>query len=96
MDFPRYHFKDERIEKRSRKIMWFLVVLTLIPSTYFGYVMVNKNKFERNASRFISGEAVFQNNFLLSKKISYENGEIELTYGGEKLSEEYESTQKEG
>ncbi|MBO4233282.1 TIGR00341 family protein [Riemerella anatipestifer] len=88
VDFPRYHFKDERIEKRSRKIMWFLVVLTLIPSIYFGYVMVNKNEFERNASRFISGEAVFQNNFLLSKKISYESDEIELTYGGEKLSEE--------
>lgn len=85
LGFPQYHFKDEKIEKRSQKIMWILVVFTLIPSTYFGYIMVNKNKFEQNASRFINTEAIFPNNFLLNKKINYETKEIELTYGGERL-----------
>ncbi|WKS95467.1 TIGR00341 family protein [Riemerella columbina] len=87
LGFPQYHFKDEKIEKRSQKIMWALVILTLIPSTYFGYVMVNKNKFEQDASRFINTEAIFPNNFLLNKKINYEDKALELTYGGEKLDE---------
>lgn len=85
LDFPQYHFKDEKMEKRSKKIMWGLVILTLVPSTYFGYVMVTKNRFEQNASRFINTEAIFPNNFLLSRKINYEAQEIELTYGGERL-----------
>ncbi|WP_018675248.1 TIGR00341 family protein [Riemerella columbina] len=85
LDFPQYHFKDEKMEKRSQKIMWGLVILTLIPSTYFGYVMVTKNRFEQNASKFINTEAIFPNNFLLSRKINYEAKEIELTYGGERL-----------
>ncbi|SDD93965.1 TIGR00341 family protein [Riemerella columbipharyngis] len=85
LDFPKYHFEDLKMEKRSQKIMWILVFFTLVPSIYFGYTMVRKNKFEQEALHFINTEAIFPNNFLLNKKVDYENREIELTYGGQKL-----------
>lgn len=88
LNFPTYHYmKNESLERRSQNIMWGLVAITLIPSVYFGYSMIRKNNFEHTANQFISNEAIFPNNFLLQKQISYENNEIQLTYGGQKLEE---------
>ncbi len=88
LNYPEHHFlESEKLEKRSRNVMWILSFLTLIPSLYFGYLMVNKNNFESTANRFINNEATFPNNFLLKKDISYENKKIQLTYGGQKLEE---------
>lgn len=89
LSFPAYHYtQNETLEKRSEKIMWFLVIITLIPSIYLGYSMIKKNSFEHTANKFIANEAIFPNNFLLQKDISYEKNEIQLTYGGQKLEEE--------
>ena len=86
LNFPSFNFiKDKVLEKRSQYIMWLLVILTLIPSIYFGYVMIKKNSFENTAKTFITNEAIFPNNFLLQKDINYEKNEITLTYGGQKL-----------
>lgn len=86
LSFPAYHYtKNESLEKRSEKVMWALVFITLIPSIYLGYSMIRKNSFEHSANTFITNEAIFPNNFLLQKNISYENNEIQLTYGGQKL-----------
>lgn len=88
LNFTSYNFtKDKKLEKRSQYIMWILVGLTLIPSIYFGYVMIKKNTFETTAKTFIANEAIFANNFLLQKNINYEDGEITLTYGGQKLED---------
>ncbi len=88
LNFPAFNFiKDKNLEKRSQMIMWILVLFTLIPSTYFGYVMIKKNNFETIAKNFIANEATFANNFLLQKNINYEQNEITLTYGGQKLEE---------
>lgn len=88
LNFPEYHFlKEVKMEKRSKNIMWGLVFITLIPSVYFGYVMIKKNAFEHEAAIFITNEAIFPNNFLLDKNVSFEKKEIVLTYGGEKLED---------
>ena len=88
MNFPSLKIiKDKQIEKRSQSIMWILVILTLIPSVYFGYIMIKKNTFENTANTFISNEAIFANNFLLQKEINYEESQITLTYGGQKLED---------
>lgn len=88
LNFPSYHFlQNEKTEHRWQNIMWVLVLVTLVPSIYFGYVMIKKNSFEHTANRFITNEAIFPNNFLLQKNISYETNTIELTYGGQKMEE---------
>ena len=88
LSFPAYHFlQNEKTEHKWQNIMWALVLVTLLPSIYFGYVMIKKNSFEHAANRFINNEAIFPNNFLLQKNISYETNTIELTYGGQKMEE---------
>lgn len=88
LNFPAFHFaSNEKNEKRSRKIMWVLIIITFVPSVYFGYIMIKKNAFEHTANNFITNEAIFPNNFLLQKNISYEKKEIQLTYGGQKLED---------
>lgn len=88
LNFPKYHFTESKTEKKWNIIMWFIIVITLVPSIWFGYLMIKKNNFEQNANRFITREATFPNNFLLAKKINFEKNQIELIYGGQKLSEE--------
>lgn len=88
LDLPSYHFSNPKNEKQWRFIMSFVILVTLVPSIWFGYQMIKKNTFEQKANSFISSDGVFPNNFLLSKNISFENNRIELTYGGEKLSQE--------
>lgn len=88
LNFPAFHFaSNEKNEKRSQKIMWVLIIITFVPSVYFGYIMIKKNAFEHTANNFITNEAIFPNNFLLQKNISYEKKEIQLTYGGQKLED---------
>ncbi len=86
LDFPKYIFPNSGSERKWRYVMTVLILLTLIPSIWFGYRMILKNEFEHKANRFITSDAVFPNNFLLAKHISFEKNTIELTYGGEKLS----------
>lgn len=87
LEFPDHSFTDPQTERRWKVFMWILTVVTLIPSIWFGYQMILKNTFEQNANRYITSDALFPNNFLLSKNISFEKNQIELTYGGERLTQ---------
>jgi hypothetical protein len=55
---------------------------------YFGYDIVQVQKYSRNAARFIETEAVFPNDYLLKRTIDAKKQSILLTYGGEKISQE--------
>ena len=88
LQFPDHNFAEPQTERRWKTFMWVLTVLTLIPSIWFGYQMILKNNFEQDANRFITSDALFPNNFLLSKNISFEKNEIVLTYGGQKLTQD--------
>lgn len=82
LKFPYKVHPDKSIEKKSNRIVWAIVIITLIPSIYFGYDIVQQNKFQKKASAFVDNEAKFPNNYLLKKTISPSTQEITLTYGG--------------
>jgi hypothetical protein len=82
LKFPYKVHPDKSIEKKSNRIVWAIVITTLIPSIYFGYDIVQQNKFQKKASAFVENEAKFPNNYLLKKTISPSTQEITLTYGG--------------
>ncbi|MES1221091.1 MAG: hypothetical protein ABUT20_36660, partial [Bacteroidota bacterium] len=65
---------------------WLVVLVTLIPSLYFGYDLVRRDRFTKNANLFINNEAHFQNDYLLSKKIDPKSREITLVFGGKQIS----------
>jgi len=83
LKFPFKTLPDEKDEKKNKRIIYAVVILTIIPSIYFGYDIVQTNKFNQRVEAFIINEAAFPNDYLLSKKIDNKKKEIILTYGGE-------------
>ena len=72
-------------EKRARRIVWVIVLLTLLPSIYFGFDIVQQSRFTKNANHFINNEAHFTNDYLLNKKIDAKNKSISLVFGGKEI-----------
>ncbi|MEP7197843.1 MAG: DUF389 domain-containing protein [Saprospiraceae bacterium] len=86
LKFPFHHLPDVRAEARSRRIVWGVVMVTLLPSLYFGYDIVQQDKFSKNASRFVEFESAIPNDYLLKKTIDAKKESIVLVYGGEEIA----------
>ena len=87
LQFPRKHLENAGDEVMAKRIVYGVVLLTLLPSIYFGYDIVQQNRFRQRADQFIEKEAIFPNDYLLKKSIDYKSQTILLTYGGEIISE---------
>lgn len=87
LKFPFKQLLHPKEELKAKRVVWGVVIVTLIPSMYFGYDMVQQNKFEQSANQFIENEAVFPNDYLLKKSIDTKNKIITLTYGGQVIEE---------
>ncbi len=79
-------------KKRINRWISIIIALVLIPSIYFGYLMVQKDKFNEKASKYVKSISVVPGNYLLKDEINFKTKTIKLVYGGTSLSE----TQKEG
>lgn len=87
LKFPFKHIPEPKDEIKAKRVVLGVVIVTLLPSLYFGYDMVQQNKFQRNVNQFIENEAVFPNDYLLKKDIDPKNKIITLTYGGQIIEE---------
>ncbi len=87
LKFPYKQLPEREDELKAKRIVWGVVLITLLPSIYFGYDMVERNKFEKNAAQFIELEAAFPNDYLIKKDIDAKNKAITLTYGGDVIEE---------
>lgn len=85
LHFPFMQKPDTKEGILARRIAWMVVAITFVPSLYFGYDLVQQNRFEKNANQFISMEANFTDDYLLNKKIIAREKTISLTYGGKKI-----------
>ncbi len=84
----KFHFKelpDKQAEVRSKRIIAVLLLFTLIPSIYFGYDIVQQQRFLKKATDFIDKESTLPNDYLLNKNIDYKTKTITLTYGGKEI-----------
>lgn len=88
LKFPFKHLPNEKDEVMAKRIVWGVVILTILPSLYFGYDIVQQNRFRQRANKFVDVEAVFPNDYLLKKTIDAKTHEIKLTYGGEFIPDE--------
>ena len=86
LHFPFKHLKNQNADKLARRIVWVVVIVTLLPSIYFGYDMVRQSRFTDSANQFINNEAHFPNDYLLSKKIDAKKRNIVLVFGGKQIS----------
>lgn len=83
--FPLKHLQNEGAERMAKRIVWSVVLVTLLPSLYFGYDMVQRDRFNKTANRFIANEAHFTNDYLLNKKIDAKEKTITLVFGGNEI-----------
>lgn len=86
LHFPEKELHDDKLTKRAHRIVWGIVLLTLLPSLYFGYDMIQQDRFNKNVSRFIQYEAHFPNDYLLSKKTDAKTKSILLVFGGKEIT----------
>lgn len=85
--FPHKKFDNSKTSIIARRIIWAVVLITLLPSIWFGYEMIQQNKFNLRANQFINTEAHFPGDYLLSKKINPGEKKITLVFGGEKITD---------
>jgi uncharacterized hydrophobic protein (TIGR00271 family) len=86
LKFPtRQHIsKEQRI--RVHRLTTFFIIIVLIPSVYFGYKLVEKEKFVESAKKYVNNISVFEGNYLLKNEIDPNAKIIKLVYGGLSLN----------
>lgn len=87
LNFPIRTIVDSRQRKRVNSYISVIIAIVLIPSIYFGYKLVQKEKFNENASRFVNNVSVFEGNYLLKHEIDAAKETVVLVYAGNALSE---------
>lgn len=77
----------EAQKKRINQMISVVLTLVLIPSIYFGYLLVQKEKFTERAGMYIENISVVEGNYLLKHEINPKTRTIKLVYGGTSLTE---------
>jgi len=86
--FPIRTLVDPAQKKRINQLISVVIAIVLIPSIYFGYLLVQKERFFENASSYVRNISIIEGNFLLRNDIDPNRRTIQLVFGGPSLSEE--------
>ncbi|MHB9056710.1 MAG: TIGR00341 family protein [Paludibacteraceae bacterium] len=74
-------------KKKVNRWISLIIALVLIPSIYFGYILVQKDKFVEHATKYIKNISIVEGNYLLKNEINPNNNSIILIYAGTTLSD---------
>lgn len=88
LNFHKKEFVNKNAEKRVIRSIWIIVVLTIIPSIYLAYKIVEKSIFENNSKNFITTEFKFPRSQVISRSFRIDGSKktIELLIVGQELS----------
>lgn len=87
LKFPIRTVIETRRKAQINQWITIVIILTVIPSIYFGYSLVQTERFSENAINFTKTVSVYEGNFLLNHEINTKKREIILIYGGASLNE---------
>jgi uncharacterized hydrophobic protein (TIGR00271 family) len=88
LKFPIRALIDAGQKKKVNQWISFVIVLVLIPSIYFGYLLVEKENFMAKATQFVGTVNITEGNYLLKNIIDPEKKSIALIYAGTPLTKE--------
>ena len=74
-------------KRRVNRWITIVITITIIPSIYFGYLLVKKERFTEKANMLIAHSSIVSGSYLLKSDINPRKNEIKLTYGGNMLTE---------
>jgi len=87
LKFPITTVIDPHLRNRINRFITLIIIVTLIPSVYFGYKLVQKERFITGANDYIKSVSYYEGNYLLRHEINPEKKSLVLVYGGGTLSE---------
>ncbi|RYM33538.1 DUF389 domain-containing protein [Brumimicrobium glaciale] len=78
---------DDKQKKKVNRWITIVSFVVILPSVYFGYGLVQNEKFSEKASNYIANVSLFEGNYLLKSDVNQNKREITLVYGGTELNE---------
>jgi uncharacterized hydrophobic protein (TIGR00271 family) len=87
LSFPIRTLVEPSQKKRVNRWITVVILLTTIPSFYFGYLLVEMETFTERANQFVASVGVVEGSYLLKHDSNPGKKVIKLTYGGNILSE---------
>lgn len=95
LKFPIRDIIDASKKKRINQIISVIIALVFIPSIYFGYQLIQKERFIENTEKYIANISNLEGNFLLKSNVDSDKRIINLIYAGKNLTEEQKERIKE-
>ena len=86
--FPIRTIVDSDRRKRINQYISLILTITIVPSVYFGYLLVQNERFSERAKLFVKEISVTEGTYLLDSKLNSTTRDINLIYSGYGLSEE--------
>lgn len=86
LKFPIITLVQDSEKKRITQMVSVVIFITVIPSIYFGYVLVQNEKFSENVARFTNSISVYEGSYLLRHESDPGKRKLVLTYGGNVLA----------
>jgi len=87
LKYPYKKLPQKEDEIKAKRIVYAVVIITILPSLYLGYSLVHQNRYLQIANSFVEKEAVFPNDYLLKRNIDAKNKVITLVFGGDIISQ---------
>jgi uncharacterized hydrophobic protein (TIGR00271 family) len=88
LKFPIRTIIENTQRKKINQGITLVIFITIVPSIYFGYGLVQKERFVENANKYTQSISVFEGSYLLRSDINPDRRTISLVYGGNSLQEE--------
>jgi uncharacterized hydrophobic protein (TIGR00271 family) len=95
LKFPIRTVIDPIRKKRVNQYIYTVILATLLPSIYFGYLLVQNEKFSEQALSYVKNITVFEGGYLLKNEINGNKRTIHLIYGGNSLAKKSREAIKE-
>lgn len=85
MKFEKKSYFDHAREKKVKRIIYGIAVITIIPSLILTFGMVKKNYFEQRVERFIQVELHFPMTHVISHHADYQNRSFDVVLIGQEI-----------
>jgi uncharacterized hydrophobic protein (TIGR00271 family) len=87
LKFPIRSSIDDLRKKKINRMITAVITVVLLPSIYFGYQLIEQEKFMQSATLYVSNVRIFEGNYLLKYDIDATKRSIILVYGGNLITE---------
>ncbi len=84
--FPVASHLSDKQKRKANNWLYIIVLCTTLPSLYFGYMLVQQEKFSSAAASYIKNETNFPNEFLLKSEVDASTKTIKLIFGGKGIT----------